>query len=154
MLEVGQKFPHFELPNQDNHLTKLEDFANKWLVVFVYPKDDTPGCTLEGKGFSATKKNFDQMNTQIIGLSADDVASHKSFCTKFEFTIPLLADTQKKLLTALGSGQSEYKGTLYWNRTTFIVDPKGTVRKVYSNVQPEGHDQAVLSDIKQMQSIS
>ncbi len=129
---------------------KLADFAGKWLVLYVYPKDDTPGCTLEGRGFTASKPAFDAINAVVVGLSQDDVASHKKFCDKFSFTIPLLADTQATLLKALGVQQSEYKGTMYWNRVTFIADPKGVVRKVYPNVKADGHEKEVLADLHQL----
>jgi peroxiredoxin Q/BCP len=151
MIQVGQKFPEFSLLNQDNQMMKNESFKGKWLVVYVYPKDDTPGCTLEGRGFSTAKKDFDQINAQVVGLSADDVKSHKDFCNKFQFSIPLLADPQAQLLNAMGIKQSDYKGTLYWNRTTAVIDPQGMVRKVYESVNPEGHEKAVLKDIQDLQ---
>jgi peroxiredoxin Q/BCP len=85
-------------------------------------------------------------------VSQDDVASHKRFCNKFAFTIDLLADTNATLLKSAGVGQSEYKGTMYWNRTSFVIDPNGKLRKIYENVKPEGHEQALLRDIKGLQS--
>src|SRR5262245_32803748 len=124
-LEIDKPFPQFSLPNQDGKTVTLRDFAGKWLVVYFYPKDDTPGCTIQGKSFTATKADFDQANIAVVGVSEDDVASHKSFCNKFGFTIDLLADTGRELLTACGVGQSEWKGTLYWDRTTFVIDPEG-----------------------------
>ena len=151
MLETGKPFPVFSLPNQDGSTVRLADFKGKWLVVYTYPKDDTPGCTLEGKSFSASKPAFDQIGAVVVGLSADDVQSHKSFCDKFSFTVPLLADTRAELLTALGVGQSEFKGTKYWDRVTFLVDPRGVIRKVYPKVKPDGHDQQVLRDLKELQ---
>ena len=93
MLSAGNLFPNFSLPNQDGKITKLFDFAGRWLVVYFYPKDDTPGCTIQGKSFTATKADFDAAGIDVIGVSADDVASHKNFCNKFAFTIDLLADT-------------------------------------------------------------
>ena len=87
----------------------------------------------------------------MVGLSADDVKSHKSFCDKFSFTVPLLADTKAQLLKALGVGQSEFKGNSYWDRVTFLVDPKGVIRKVYPKVKPDGHDQEVLRDLQELQ---
>ncbi len=92
MLETGKPFPNFSLPNQDGKQMKLGDFAGKWLVVYVYPKDDTPGCTIQGKSFTASKADFDAAGIKVVGVSADDVASHKNFCNKFAFTIDLLAD--------------------------------------------------------------
>ena len=151
MIEAGTKFPDFSLPNQDGTTRSLSDFSGKWLVVYVYPKDDTPGCTIQGKSFTATKAGYDAAGVEVVGVSQDDVASHKNFCNKFSFTIDLLADTEAKLLTAAGVGQSDYKGTMYWNRTSFVIDPGGVVRKVYTNVNPEGHEQTLLTDIGAMQ---
>ena len=151
MLQVGQPFPMFSLPNQDGKNVSLSDFAGKWLVMYVYPKDDTPGCTIQGKSFTATKADFDAAGIAVVGVSQDDVASHKNFCNKFAFTINLLADTNAALLKAAGVTHSEYKGTMYWNRTSFVIDPRGTVRKVYENVKPEGHEQTLLQDIKALQ---
>src|SRR5438552_17436997 len=87
--EVGKAFPEFSLLNQDGEMVTLGDFVGKWLVVYVYPKDDTPGCTIQGKSFTATKQEFDDANIAVVGVSADDVESHKNFCNKFSFTIDL-----------------------------------------------------------------
>ena len=148
--EIGKRFPEFSLENQDGKTVTLNDFAGKWLVLYVYPKDDTPGCTIQGKSFTASKDDFDKANIAVVGVSADDVASHKSFCNKFGFTIDLLADPNQELLKAAGVGQSDYKGTMYWNRTSFVIDPQGTLRKTYEKVNPEGHEQVLLEDIKAM----
>ena len=151
-VEVGKAFPEFSLLNQDGAMVTLGDFVGKWLVVYVYPKDDTPGCTIQGKSFTATRQEFDDANIAIVGVSADDVESHKNFCNKFSFTIDLLADPDHELLDAAGVGQSDYKGTMYWNRTSFVIDPAGTLRKVYEKVSPEGHERVLLDDIKTMQA--
>jgi thioredoxin-dependent peroxiredoxin len=150
LLTENHAFPQFSLQNQDNKLMKLADFAGKWLVLYVYPKDDTPGCTLEGRGFTSAKPEFDKIGAVVVGLSQDDVASHKGFCDKYSFTVPLLADTKAELLNALGVGQSDYKGTKYWNRVTFIVDPMGMTRKVYATVKPDGHEKEVLADLQRL----
>lgn len=152
--EVGKRFTDFSLQNQDGKTVTLSDFAGKWLVLYVYPKDDTPGCTIQGKSFTASKQEFDEANIAVVGVSADDVASHKDFCNKFAFTIDLLADPNRELLQAAGVGQSEYKGTMYWDRTSFVIDPEGTLRKTYLKVNPEGHERVLLNDIKQMQAES
>jgi|ERR1051325_10532267 peroxiredoxin Q/BCP len=151
-LETGNRFPDFKLQNQDGQTVTLDDFAGKWLVLYVYPKDDTPGCTIQGKSFTASKQEFDAAGIAVVGVSADDVASHKDFCNKFAFTIDLLADPNHELLDAAGVGQSEYKGTMYWNRTSFVIDPEGKLRKVYEKVDPNGHERVLLDDIKAMQA--
>lgn len=150
-LAEGQRFIDFKLQNQDGKTVTLDDFKGKWLVVYVYPKDDTPGCTIQGKSFTASKDDFDRANIAVVGVSEDDVASHKNFGDKFGFKIDLLADPQHELLKAADVGQSEYKGTMYWNRTSFVIDPEGNLRKIYRQVNPDGHEQVLLNDIKTMQ---
>ena len=147
MIDTAQKLPDFSLQNQDGESRTNASYAGKWLVLYIYPKDDTPGCTIQGKSFTATKADYDAANAVVVGLSADDVKSHKDFCSKFSFNIELLADPDTTLLAALGVAQSEYKGTMYWERTTFLVDPSGVVRKVFTKVDPNGHEVAVLKDI-------
>src|SRR5438270_9087588 len=108
--ETGKTFPHFSLQNQDGKTVTLDDFKGKWLVLYVYPKDDTPGCTIQGQSFTRTRPVFDGIGVAVAGVSQDDVGSHKSFCNKFGFSIELLADPNANLLTALDVGQTEYKG--------------------------------------------
>lgn len=151
MLNNGSAFPDFKLENQDGKTRTLKDYAGNWLVLYVYPKDDTPGCTIQGKSFTAQKAEFDKLGVKIVGISQDDVKSHKDFCNKFSFTIELLADTKAELLKSAGVGQSEWKGTMYWDRTTFLVDPKGVLRKTYLNVKPDGHEAVLLNDLKEIQ---
>jgi len=148
----GQRFTDFKLQNQDGKTVSLDDFKGKWLVVYVYPKDDTPGCTIQGKSFTASKEEFDNANIAVVGVSEDDVASHQNFSNKFGFKIDLLADPNHELLNAADVGQSDYKGTMYWNRTSFVIDPEGKLRKIYRGVNPEGHEQVLLNDIKGMQA--
>jgi peroxiredoxin Q/BCP len=152
MLAAGNAFPNFSLPNQDGKTVKLSDFAGKWLVVYFYPKDDTPGCTVQGKAFTASKADFDAAGIKVLGVSSDDVTSHKNFSHKFAFTIELLSDTDSTLMKALGLGQSEWKGMKFWDRTTFVVDPKGTIIKVYEKVNPDGHERVLLDDINGMKA--
>jgi peroxiredoxin Q/BCP len=151
MIEAGQHFPNFSLQNQDGQVKTLDDYAGKWLVLYVYPKDDTPGCTIQGKSFTASKADFDQAGINVVGVSQDDVASHKNFCNKFSFTIDLLADPKAELLNAAGVGQVEFQGKKYWERSSFVIDPKGQLRKVYQKVNPQGHEKVLLDDIKAMQ---
>ena len=150
LLKAGDKAPAFSLQNQDGKTRTLGDYAGKWLVLYVYPKDDTPGCTIEGQGFTATKTQFDTIGVNVVGLSADDVESHKNFCKKYNLTVELLSDPNAKLLTALGVGQTEHKGAMYWNRTTFLIDPSGKIRKVYEKVVPQGHEELLLKDIQEI----
>ena len=150
MLEIGQQFPEFQLPNQAGETKTLSDYKGKWLVLYIYPKDDTPGCTIQGKSFTATKEEFEKEDVVVVGLNPDNVESHKSFCEKYSFTIDLLSDTKSVLLDKIGIGQKTFKGNLYWNRTTFVIDPKGKIRKTYANVNPEGHEQMILKYLKEL----
>lgn len=152
MIETGTQFPDFALPNQDGRVVKLSDYAGKWLVVYFYPKDDTPGCTVQGKSFTASKADFDAAGISVLGVSQDDVQSHKDFCNKFSFEIDLLADTDASLMNSLGIGQSEWQGMKFWERSSFVIDPNGVVRKVYEKVNPQGHEQVLLEDIKKLQA--
>jgi thioredoxin-dependent peroxiredoxin len=152
MLAAGNPFPNFSLPNQDGKTVNLSDFAGQWLVIYFYPKDDTPGCTVQGKAFTASKADFDAAGIKVLGVSSDDVTSHKNFSHKFAFTIELLSDTNSTLMKALGLGQSEWKGMKFWDRTTFVVDPKGTIVKVYEKVNPDGHEKVLLDDINGMKA--
>jgi peroxiredoxin Q/BCP len=152
MLETGKPFPKFALPNQDGKTISLDDFRGRWLVVYFYPKDDTPGCTIQGKSFTATKDEFEAAGISVVGVSQDDVESHKNFCDKFSFKVDLLADPDAQLMKALGIGQSEWQGMKFWERSTFVIDPQGIVRKVYEKVNPQGHEQVLLEDIKQLKA--
>jgi peroxiredoxin Q/BCP len=152
MLAAGNPFPSFSLPNQDGKTVNLSDFAGQWLVVYFYPKDDTPGCTVQGKAFTASKADFDAAGIKVLGVSSDDVTSHKNFSHKFAFTIELLSDTNSKLMKTLGLGQSEWKGMKFWDRTTFVVDPEGMISKVYEKVNPDGHEKVLLDDIQGMKA--
>jgi peroxiredoxin Q/BCP len=153
MLHEGKRFPDFALPNQDGNIVKLGDFAGRWLVVYFYPKDDTPGCTVQGKSFTASKAEFDAARVSVVGVSQDDIASHKEFCRKFSFTIDLLADPKTELIRGLGIPHAEWSGVKYWERTTFVIDPHGVVRKVYKKVNPQGHERILLVDIEKLKAV-
>jgi len=151
-IHTGEAFPQFNLKNQDNQTRTLKDYAGKWLVLYVYPKDDTPGCTIQGKAFTAQKAQFEKLGVTVVGLSEDDVNSHRAFCDKFSFTVELLADPQMQLLKTLGVTQSEWKGTMYWDRTTFVIDPQGKLQKIYEDVQAEGHEAMLLADLQALKN--
>lgn len=146
MIAQGAQFPDFSLLDQNGKTHTLAGMKGRKFVVYVYPKDDTPGCTLQGKGFTAAKQKYDAAGITVFGLSADDVASHRSFCDKFAFSHLLLADPEEKLLTALGVEKSEWKGHVFWKRTTFLVDAAGKVAKIYENVDPQNHEEIILKD--------
>jgi len=151
MIKIGDLLPYFSLSNQHNKIRRNDDYQGQWMVLFIYPRDDTPGCTMEASGFSARKSEFERLNAKVVGLSDDDVTSHDAFCSKHKLSVELLADPQAKLLKELGFGQKEWKEKLYWNRTTFIINEKGSVRYIFSDVSPEGHEKEVLARLHKLQ---
>ena len=151
MLSENASFPAFRLANQDGAPRSNADFLGRWLVVFAYPEDDTPNCTREAKAFTHAQEMFEQANARVVGLSHNDPASHRGFCSRHELRVELLADPEAALIQALGLPRAPWKDSFYWERTTFLVDPEGIIRRVYPNVDPIGHEQLVLADLEQLQ---
>jgi peroxiredoxin Q/BCP len=150
MLNPGDRLPLFSLVNQHGVRRTPADYAGRWLILYVYPKDDTPGCTIQGRSFTATRSRFERAEATVVGISADDETSHRQFCNKHGLQIELLADPEAQLLTSLGVGQKEWQGALFWNRTTFVIDPTGIVRKVYEKVDPNGHEELLLKELESL----
>ncbi|MGC1648152.1 MAG: peroxiredoxin [Candidatus Sulfotelmatobacter sp.] len=129
----------------------LDQFKGKWVVLYFYPKDFTSGCTIEAHNFQRDIDKYTQKNAVILGVSVDDVDSHKSFCTKEGLNFKLLADSNHAVVQQYGSIM-EYNGVTLAARNTFLIDPTGTIRKVYLKVNPQGHSEEVLADLQQLQS--
>jgi len=146
MPEVGKEAPEFELPAQDGKKVELEDYEGKWVVLYFYPKDFTGGCTLEAKNFQADLAKFKAKDVTILGVSVDSVSSHKDFCTKESLEFKLLSDADHKVSEKYGA-LMDYKGMKFSSRTTFLIDPKGVIRKVYPKVDPSKHSAEVLADL-------
>ena len=152
MLSAGNPFPNFSLPNQDGKTTKLSDFAGHWLVVYFYPKDDTPGCTIQGKSFTATKADFDAAGIKVLGVSADDVTSHRNFSPQVRLYHRLALrhrfhpDEDARHRPG-GMERDEVLGTHHFCRRSEGRDSQG-VRKV----NPEGHEKVLLDDIEGMKA--
>ena len=150
-IEAGQSAPDFCLPDQDGDRTCLEDFRGKWVVLYFYPRDNTPGCSLEAKDFSNLEKDFDTENAVILGVSKDSLESHKRFIEKKELKIKLLSDERAdvhKTYDVLHPKRfrgTEVTGTV---RTTFLINPEGKVIRVWDNVKAAGHAEKVLSELK------
>ncbi len=138
--------PEIVLPDQDGVLQRLSDRKGKWTLVYFYPKDDTPGCTIESCGFRDRIAEFSARGCEIFGISGDSVESHKAFAAKYQLPFRLLADTGLQAVTTYGVWKD---GILLSGiaRTSFLVDPEGTIAKVYSPVQALTHPQQVLSDL-------
>ena len=148
---VGNPAPAFSLPNQEGAQVSLDQFKGKWVVLYFYPKDFTSGCTIEAHNFQRDLDKYTPLNAVILGVSVDNVDSHKSFCTKEGLNSKLLADSNHAVVEKYGSIM-EYNGMTLAARNTFLIDPTGVIRKVYLKVSPQGHSEQVLADLQQLQS--
>ena len=148
---TGTQAPAFTLPSQEGSQVSLDQFKGKWVVLYFYPKDFTQGCTIEAHNFQRDIDKYTEKNAAIVGVSVDNVDSHKSFCTKEGLNFKLLADPSHKVVQEYGS-IVEYNGMTLAARNTFLIDPTGVIRKVYIKVSPQGHSEEVLADLQQLQS--
>jgi peroxiredoxin Q/BCP len=153
MPEVGKEAPEFELPAQDGKKVELDDYEGKWVVLYFYPKDFTGGCTMEAKNFQADLAKFKEKGVEILGVSTDSVGSHQAFCTKETLEFKLLSDADHKVSEKYGA-LMDYKGMKFSSRSTFLIDPKGVIRKVYPKVDPAKHSAEVLSDLDALMKVS
>ncbi len=147
MPKVGKKAPDFTLPDQDGTPTKLSDLRGHPVVLYFYPKDDTPGCTKEACSFRDGFGAFERAGAVILGVSPDTPASHTKFKTKYKLPFSLLADEDHKVLESYGAwGPKKFRGREYMGvlRTTFLVGSDGTLLKIFEKVRPEEHSQEVL----------
>lgn len=147
---IGQKAPDFSLPDADGKTWKRADFKGQKIVLYFYPKDDTPGCTVEGIEFSALLPAFRKKNAVVIGISKDGPVSHKNFIDKYRLKVLLLSDIERKTLNDYGVWQEKkmYGKTVEGTaRTTFLIDEKGFVEKIWNKVQAKTHAQSVLDSI-------
>jgi thioredoxin-dependent peroxiredoxin len=152
-LTIRSKAPTFTLPNQDNNNVTLDQFSGKYVVLYFYPKDNTPGCTIEAIDFSKNKDEFTKLNTVILGVSADSVQSHCKFIQKRDLTITLLSDQDKETLKAYGAwGKKEFMGKEYDGviRSTVLINKEGNIAHIWSPVSVKGHVEAVLDKIKEL----
>jgi thioredoxin-dependent peroxiredoxin len=150
MPEVGTKAPGFTLKSQEGKEVSLKDFRGKWVVLYFYPKDMTPGCTIEAHNFQRDQPEFDKRDAVIVGVSLDTVDSHVKFCTKENLTFKLLSDPNHVVVDKYGS-LSHFGPLTVAARNTFLIDPKGVIRKVYVKVDPNPHSKQVLAELDQLQ---
>jgi peroxiredoxin Q/BCP len=150
MPQVGQEAPNFTLPSQDGTPVSLNDLRGKWVVLYFYPKDGTPGCTIEAHNFQRDLSKYQSENAMIVGVSVDTTGSHKEFCAKQGLTFKLLADDQKKVVNEYGSTMGMAGMTLA-SRNTFLIDPEGKIAKVWVKVDPRSHSQDVLSTLQKLE---
>ncbi|MFN4070351.1 MAG: thioredoxin-dependent thiol peroxidase [Thermus caldifontis] len=152
-MELGTLAPDIALPDQEGRIHRLSDYRGRWVVLYFYPKDDTPGCTKEACGFRDRMGDLQELGAVVLGVSADDVESHKRFAEKYGLNFPLLADPERQAILAYGAwGKKnlygkEYEGVL---RQTFLIDPEGRIAKVWKKVSPEGHAEEVAEALRSL----
>jgi peroxiredoxin Q/BCP len=149
--KVGDKAPDFSLPASNGKTISLKGLAGKKVVLYFYPKDDTPGCTKEACGFRDANSELGKLGVQVLGVSAQNIASHEKFVKKYNLNFPLLADTEKVAANAYGAwGEKVFMGrkTIGMIRKTFLIDEKGKIARVWPKVKAEGHAGEVLAAIK------
>lgn len=151
MLKVGQKAKDFTLPDQDNVKHKLSDYFGSWILIYFYPKDDTPGCTKEACSIGEEFPKFKKLKSKIFGISADSVESHKKFAKKYKLPFTLLSDEKRSVIDKYGSLREKSmfgKKYIGIQRMSYLIYPDGKIAKIYPNVKPAIHANEVLSDIK------
>jgi thioredoxin-dependent peroxiredoxin len=146
----GSAAPDFTLPSQEGALVSLKDFRGSWVVLYFYPKDQTPGCTREAHNFQMDQSKYIQRHTEILGISVDSVDSHKKFCAKEGLNFKLLADKDGKVSNAYGS-LTNFGIVKFAARHTFLIDPAGKISKAYTGVNPALHSEEVLAALDQLQ---
>ena len=150
--QVGSPAPAFRLQDQDGKWHALEEYRGKWVALYFYPKDATPGCTTQACEFRDNVFAFDKEGAVILGVSVDDVESHKAFAKEHSLPFTLLADSDKAVTRRYGVLKT-YMGVMELaRRDTFLIDPQGNVAKHYESVEPEGHSKVVLDDIKALKA--
>ena len=150
-MNIGEPAPNFTASDRENKSIGLQDFKGQWLVLYFYPKDNTPGCTTEAIDFTISLPQFRAMNTQVVGISPDSIASHSKFIDKHNLEITLLSDLEHQIAEDYGVWQlkkfmgKEYMGIV---RSTFLIDPSGKITQVWSNVRVKNHVDTVLAQVK------
>lgn len=148
--DVGQAAPDFELLDQQGKLRKLADWRGKWLVLYFYPKNDTPGCTEEACTFRDDWLQLQALGAEVVGISVDTSASHAAFAQKYKLPFPLLADERGEVAARYGT-LSDWLVYKFAKRYTFMIDPQGRLAKAYRSVDTAKHSAEIVADLKQLQ---
>ena len=140
-MKKGEKAADFSLPDENGKVRSLSDYSGKWVLLYFYPKNFTPGCTKEA---CSLRDNFSKLQKKlaILGVSADSVTSHKKFSEKYSLPFTLLSDPQRKVINLYGAN-----GIMFAKRVSFLINPKGVIEKVYDKVDPEKHAEEILQDL-------
>lgn len=143
--------PNFSLISSSDMRVELKDFAGSWLVLYFYPKDDTPGCTTQACSLRDARDDLTALGAKVVGISMDEPAAHETFKTKYDLNFTLLSDPRREVIEAYGAWGKKMFGREGILRKTFIIDPSGMVRKVYGRATPMGHGEAVVEALKTLQ---
>jgi thioredoxin-dependent peroxiredoxin len=152
-LQIGQQAPDFSAKDQNGKAVSLKDFSGRWLILYFYPKDDTPGCTTEAQDFTRYAAEFSSLNAKILGASPDSEAAHCKFIAKHNLTIQLISDREHQLAEAYGAwGLKKFMGKEYTGiiRSTFLIDRDGKIAHAWYNVRAKGHAEAVLQKLRSL----
>lgn len=149
-LDVGMPAPGFALRDAHGKPHRLENYAGRWLVLYFYPKNDTPGCTAEACAFRDELTLIHELNARVVGISVDDAASHRKFADKYDLPFTLLSDPEGRVAERYGALGSML-GYTYAKRRTFLIDPEGVVRHIWHDVQPKQHAQNVIAVLRDLQ---
>ena len=153
LLQIGQKAPNFSAQDQNSNTVSLEDFRDRWLLLYFYPKDDTPGCTVEAIDFTALKEQFAELGAAIVGVSPDSAESHCKFIAKHDLGLQLLSDPERKVTEAYKVWRlkkfmgKEYMGVV---RSTFLIAPDGNLAHIWNHVRAKGHAEKVLQKLEEL----
>jgi len=148
-INTGQTAPNFNLQDQNGNWHTLDNYKGQWVVLFFYPKDQTPGCTTEACNFRDNIFEFQKLNTQILGVSLDDIESHQAFSEKYSLPYPILADVNKECATEYGV-LGKFMMMTIAKRQSFLINPEGQIVKHYKKVDPDTHSKEVIIDLKQL----
>lgn len=151
-MRVPYQAPDFSLPGLDGENHRLSDFAGKWVILYFYPKDDTPGCSIEACSLRDARDELAGYGAEVIGVSRDDPSSHEKFKAKYSLNFLLLTDADTSVMNAYGAWGKKMFGKEGVLRKTFIINPGGEVVKVYGRVTPVGHGEQVVKDLVTLQS--
>ncbi|MFA6391898.1 MAG: thioredoxin-dependent thiol peroxidase [Patescibacteria group bacterium] len=151
---LNKKAPEFSLPDQSGDIHKLSDYKGKWILIYFYPRDNTPGCTIEACTLRDSFPKFSRLKAEVLGVSKDSIESHEKFKAKYKLPFTLLSDDKMEMLKAYGVWQKKkFLGKEFMGiaRTSFLINPQGKIVKIYEKVKPPVHAEEVLNDLKSLQ---
>lgn len=148
------KAPNFSLPDQENKIHSLTDHKGKWVAIYFYPKDDTPGCTKEACSFRDNREKLTERGVTVLGISKDSTASHQKFAEKYHLNFPLLSDESTEIIKAYGAwGKKKFLGKEYMGilRNTYLINPDGEIVKTFEKVKPDEHVDEIITTLDSLQ---